>query len=361
MATRVIAAPRQRPVAPDIRVRPAASVRPLGLGLQGGGAHGAFTWGVLDRLLEDEHIEIEAISASSAGALNATCLAYGMAIGGAEGARRVMKTFWDRIAAIAGLTRQRVGWFDRVARSWGLEWSPAFIGYDPAARATSPYEFNPLNVNPLREVLEATVDFEELQSPLAPVRLFLSATNVRTGRLKLFRQAELSADAVLASACAPFLFQAIEIEGEYYWDGGYMGSPAILPLIRACDTRDVVLIHTHSPERAELPRTVRQIASRTNEISCNASLMREMRALQFVTELMETGQIAHPGLRPPFWHAIVAEDVLRDHNAGASLHAERELPAWLREQGRTCAATWLDTNFRHLGQQSTIDVWAQYA
>ena len=232
------------------------------LALQGGGAHAAFGWGVLDRLLEDERINVEGISATSAGAMNAACLAYGMAIGGPQAARQTLAAFWERIADSAAWSPLQPSWSDRLTRNWGLEWSPAFLGFDMVTRLFSPYEFNPLNLNPLRDALVASVDFEELQKPTSQICLFLAATNVRTGKVKIFQGAEICAAAVPASACLPFLFQAIEIDGEHYWDGGYMGNPAIFPLIYGCDSRDIVVVHINPIERRELPRTARDILNR---------------------------------------------------------------------------------------------------
>ena len=232
----------------------AVATKAINLALQGGGAHGALGWGILDRLLEDERISIEGITATSAGAMNAACLAYGMAIGGREAARRVLSEFWGRVADAAALSPLQPSWFDRFSHNWGLEWSPAFLGFDMITRLFSPYEFNPLDFNPLRDALLASVDFEILQQPTAPVRLFLSATNVRTGKIKIFQQAEICAKAVMASACLPFLFQAVEIDGEYYWDGGYMGNPAIFPLIYHCESRDIVILHLNPIHRPEPPR-----------------------------------------------------------------------------------------------------------
>ncbi len=338
----------------------AAAVKTIGLALQGGGSHGAFTWGILDRLLEDKRIEIEGISATSAGAMNAACLAYGMATGGPEEARRVLAAFWNRVAAAAALSPLQPNWFDRVARNWGLEWSPAFIGLDFVTRLFSPYEFNPLNLNPLRAALEQTIDFEELQKPTAPVRLFLSATNVRTGKVKVFERAEICADAVLASACLPFMFQAIEIDGEHYWDGGYMGNPAIFPLIYGCESRDIVVVHINPIERPEIPRTARDILNRVKEISFNSSLMREMRAINFVTELIETGQLTRPDMKRMLIHAIAADDVMTRLGVSSKLNADRAFLAWLRDQGRRRAEIWLGSNFDHLGERSTVDIRSRY-
>src|SRR5271166_1684968 len=291
--------------------KPAAAERKtVSLALQGGGAHAAFGWGVLDSLLEDERIDIEGISATSAGAMNAVCVAYGMATGGRQAARQALAGFWGRAADAASWSPLQPSWYDRFTRNWGLEWSPGFVGFEMVSRLFSPYEFNPLNLNPLRDALVATVDFETLRKSSSPIRLFLAATNVRTGKVKIFQREEISAEAVLASACLPFLFQAVEIDGEHYWDGGYMGNPAIFPLIYGCESRDVVVVHINPIERRELPRTARDILNRVNEISFNSSLMREMRAIHFVTELIESGQLAPGRMKQMLIHAISGDEIM---------------------------------------------------
>ncbi len=336
------------------------AVKRINLALQGGGAHGALAWGILDRLLEDERIAVEGISATSAGAMNATCFAYGMAIGGREAARRVLSEFWGRVADAAALSPLQPSWFDRVSSNWGLEWSPAFVGFDMITRLFSPYEFNPLNLNPLRDALLASVDFEVLRKPTGPIRLFISATNVRTGKVKVFQSAEISADAVLASACLPFLFRAVEIDGECYWDGGYMGNPAIFPLIYGCDSCDVVILHINPVERPEPPRTAREILNRVNEISFNSSLMREMRAIHFVNELIDSGQLSRPSMKRILIHAIAADEVTIKLGVSSKLNADRAFLAWLCEHGRRVATDWLARNFDHLGERSTVDIRARY-
>jgi NTE family protein len=192
----------------------------VNLALQGGGAHGAFTWGVLDRLLEEERLQIEGISATSAGAMNACVLAYGMTLGGREGAKTALAHFWRRISHAAAFSPLQPTPIERLMGLRNLELSPNFLAFDLLTRLLSPYQFNPLNLNPLRRVLLQTVDFESLRHSRCKVKLFLSATNVRTGKIKVFDNDEVSPEAVLASGCLPFIFQAVEIDGEAYWDGG---------------------------------------------------------------------------------------------------------------------------------------------
>ena len=345
---------------PSRQAAPSTRQKAVNLALQGGGAHAAFSWGVLDRLLQDERITVEGISATSAGAMNAACLAYGMAIGGREAARHALAAFWERVADAAVWSPVQPSWYDRLTGNWGLDWSPAFLGFDMLTRLFSPYEFNPLNLNPLRDALVASVDFEELRKPTSPVRLFLAATNVRTGKVKIFQGAEICAEAVLASACLPFLFQAVEIDGEHYWDGGYMGNPAIFPLIYECDSRDIVVVHINPIERRELPRTARDILNRVNEISFNSSLMREMRAIHFVTDLIESGQLGEGRKKQMLIHAISADEFMMQLGARSKLNAERGFLAYLRDRGRGYAEAWLQSTFEHLGERSTVDIQSRY-
>src|SRR6266853_3447739 len=293
----------------------------INLALQGGGAHGAFTWGVLDRILEDERIAIEGLSATSAGAMNATVFTYGYAMGGRDGARRAMAGFWRRVSHAAMQGPLQPSWFDKLTGNHSLQFSPAFVMADLMTRLFSPYELNPLNRNPLKDVLEATVDFEALRQSDCPIKLYLSATNVRTGKVKVFERHEICADRVLASGCLPFMFQAVEIEGEHYWDGGYMGNPAIFPLIYGCDSRDVVIVHINPLERAKLPTTASEIMNRINEISFNSSLMREMRAIAFVTKLIDDGKILDNSMKRMLIHGIEAADVMADLGALNKLNA----------------------------------------
>ena len=337
-----------------------SETKTINLALQGGGAHGAFTWGVLDRLLEDGRISFEGVSATSAGAMNAVVLAYGLTEGGRDGARKALEGFWRRVSHAAAVGPLQPTWFDRITGNRSLENSPAFIAFDLTSRLLSPYQFNPLNRNPLREVLEQSVDFDRLRSAHCPVKLFLSATNVRTGKIKVFENDVLCPERVLASSCLPFLFQAVEIDGEHYWDGGYMGNPAIFPLIYGCDSRDVLIIHINPLERRELPTTAFEIMNRVNEISFNSSLMREMRAISFVTKLVDDNPKEIRSLKRMLVHAIAADEVMSGLGAASKLNGDWEFLVYLRDQGREHAATWLDSNFDHLGRMSTIDIRKEY-
>ncbi|MET4805760.1 patatin-like phospholipase family protein [Limibacillus sp. MBR-115] len=332
----------------------------LNLALQGGGAHGAFTWGVLDRLLEDDRLSFEGIAATSAGAMNAVVLAYGLAAGGREGAKKALANFWRRISHAAAFGMLQPSEFDRAMKDWSLDHSPMFLWFDVVSRLFSPYQFNPYNVNPLRRVLEQSVDFDVLRNAACPVQVFLGATNVRTGKIKVFDNAQLTSDAVLASACLPFLFQAVEIDGEAYWDGGYMGNPVIFPLIYSCATRDVLIVHINPLERKEVPRTSSEIMSRINEISFNSSLMREMRAIAFVSDLIDKDVDNKLDLKRMLIHGIAADDVMLELGARSKLNADWAFLTMLRDTGRERAGLWLQENFENIGKETTIDIQARF-
>jgi NTE family protein len=328
----------------------------INLALQGGGTHGAFAWGVLDRLLEDERIAIDGISATSAGAMNAAVLAYGWEVGGRDGARAALAAFWERIGDAGTFALLQPTWFDRLMHDDSLRFSPVFLLVDLMTRAFSPYGLNPLNINPLRDALAASVDFEVLRTGEGPIKLFICATNVRTGKIKIFERREMCVDRVMASACLPLLFQAVEVDGEHYWDGGYMGNPAMFPLIYNCVSRDVVVVRVNPVQREELPRTAAGILDRMNEITFNSSLMREMRAVGFVTELIDAGKVNGNALGRVFVHSIAADAELAKLGAASKLNADRRFLRRLRDAGRRQAHDWLAAHFDLLGTKSTVDL-----
>ncbi len=342
------------------RRAPETAVKTINLALQGGGSHGAFTWGVLDRLLEDERIGIEGVSATSAGAMNAVVMAYGFAESGREGARRALGNFWRRVSHAAALSPMQPSIFDRLTGNRSLDWSPAFLTFDLMTRLLSPYQFNPTNHNPLREVLDQSVEFDRLRSSVCPIKLYLSATNVRTGKVKVFDNDVICPQRVMASACLPFMFQAVEIDGEHYWDGGYMGNPTIYPLIYHCESRDVLIVHINPLERPDVPTTATEIMNRVNEISFNSSLMREMRAIAFVTQLIDEHAGEFNRLRRILIHAIAADDVMVGLGVSSKLNADWEFLTYLRDAGRDHADRWLRESFDRLGAESTVDIHAKY-
>ncbi len=336
------------------------ATRVVNLALQGGGAHGAFTWGVLDRLMDDERIEIEGISATSAGAMNSVVMAYGLVTGGRQGAKRALETFWKRVSDAAAIGPLQPSFLDRWVDNFALDYSPSFVMMDLMSRLLSPYEFNPANVNPLKKILESCVDFKVLREDPGKVKLFISATNVRTGKIKLFERSELCAQAVLASACLPYMFQAVELNGEHYWDGGYMGNPALFPLIYNCKSSDIVIVHINPLERPDVPVTARDIMNRINEIGFNSSLMREMRAIAFVTKLIEDGKLDRNEMRQMLIHSISADDVMIKLGVNSKLNADWGFLQHLRDIGRDYAGRWLDENYEALGLRSSVNIRAQY-
>ena len=323
-------------------------VKTINLALQGGGAHGAFTWGVLDRLLDEKELAVEGLSATSAGAMNAAAFAYGLTVGGREGARKALTDYWKRISEAARRGPLQPTPFDRMLGDHKLSWSPIFSMIGFVTRMLSPYQFNPANYNPLRDVVEQSIDFAVLQRPDCPVKLFLSATNVRTGKVKIFAGKEISVDAVMASACLPTMFHAVEIDGEAYWDGGYMGNPAIFPLIYNCESADIVIVHINPLFRAEVPRSADDILNRINEISFNSSLMREMRAVSFVTRLV-TQKRVDGGLKHVLVHGISDDGFMSALTPTSKYNADWDFLIFLRDRGRKCADDWLAENFVKLG------------
>jgi NTE family protein len=331
-------------------------VRTVNLALQGGGAHGAFTWGVLDRLLDEKDLAFEAISATSAGAMNAAAFAYGLAVDGRDGARRALAGYWKRVSDAAKLGPLQPSLIDQMLADHKLTWSPVFSLVGFVTRVLSPYEFNPADYNPLREVVEQSIDFEVLRRPDCPVKLFLSATNVRSGKVKIFAGNEISASAVMASACLPSMFHAVEINGEAYWDGGYMGNPALFPLIYNCKSTDIVIVHINPLFRKEVPRAAEDILNRINEISFNSTLMREMRAVSFVTKLITQGRIVGDELRRMLIHSIADDEFMSSLSSISKYNANWEFLTFLHDQGRKCADNWLVNNFAKLGVESSVDI-----
>lgn len=331
----------------------------LNLALQGGGAHGAFAWGVIDRLLDDERISFEGISATSAGAMNATVLAHGLTVGGRAGAKAALRDFWHRISVAAQLSPLQPTPFDKLTGNHSLDSSPAFVFFDLLSRVMSPYQLNPLDYNPLKQILSQVVDFERLRRE-SVVKLNLCATNVRTGKVRIFKNHELSADAAMASGCLPFLFHTVMIDGEPYWDGGYMGNPALFPLIYECTSADILIVHINPLTRDEIPRSAAEILNRLNEITFNSSLMREMRAIAFVTRLIDEGKIVGEPLKRMLIHAVDAEGFMCGLSVSSKMNADWDFLTLLHDVGRRRADEWLAHNFDKIGVESTVDIRETY-
>lgn len=327
--------------------------------MQGGGAHGALTWGVLDRLLQDDGISIEGISGTSAGAVNGALLAYGITAGDRAFTRDLLERFWKRISEIAATSPLQPTPLDRMLGLGRMDFSPAFMALDIMSRLLSPYQFNALALNPLRDTLDEFVDFDVVRH-CKDVKLFVSATSVKRGRVKIFDINEISLDAVMASACLPFLQPAVEIDGEPYWDGGYMGNPAIFPLIYHTDSRDVLLVQLNPINIQHTPKSATEILDRLNTLTFNSSLMREMRAIKFVTDIIDDGFDDDGRLKRMLMHVIDAEDVMDDLGVSSKLNADWEFLQHLHKVGYERTEAWLAENRDALGERSTMDIEEMY-
>lgn len=330
--------------------------KPVGIALQGGGAHGAFTWGVLDRLLEEEAVVAEAICGTSAGAVNAVACAYGLQIGGPQKAKELLEELWRRVA-LSGSYLFKPGTYDKVYGSGDIYNSAGYMLFNAMTQVLSPYNFNPFNYNPLKDILSNLIDFKELQE-YNKKKLFICATNVKTNRAKIFSNKEITVDAVMASACLPFLFQAVEIEGEFYWDGGYMGNPPISPLITNTGLRDIVLVKINSININSVPTTARDIADRVNEISFNSSLINEMKLIHYRNELIRHGVVKtdNKSNREIFVHTISGYEALSQLNYSSKMNTSWEFLLDLKNKGRAIAEKWIANDFKEVGLKSTFDV-----
>jgi NTE family protein len=345
----------------DARTTPPVK-KGINLALQGGGAHGAFTWGVLDYLLEDGRLAIEGISGASAGAMNAVMVADGLARGGPEAARKRLADFW-RAASIDGdlpvIQRKLI---ERLFTFVPIEGSPISAWVDAMAHYFSPYDVNPLNINPLKSLIERFVDFEAVRA-YTPLQLFVSATNVTTGRLRIFPRDKISCDAVMASACLPMLFKAVVIDGVPYWDGGYLANPPIFPLFRSTRTEDVLIVQINPLERKEMPTSTRDIMNRVNEISFNSSLAAEFRAVEFVARLIDGGRLKRGTgageYRRINAHRIALGENQKTYSADTKLSTDYEFFRMLYTGGRRAARRFLDEHFDDIGERSTFDLKAE--
>jgi NTE family protein len=331
----------------------------INLALQGGGAYGAFTWGVLDYLLEDGRLEIEGITGASAGAVNAIMLVDGLVRGGPAEARRRLAEFWRATSLGGHLPEPQRQAVDRLFAFMPFENSPVGLWLTAVSQYLSPYDLNPLNINPLKDLIERFVDCETVRTALGP-QLFVSATNVHTGRLRIFPRDKITAEAIVASACLPYLFHAVEIDGVPYWDGGYLGNPSIFPLFKTTTTEDVLLVQINPLERHATPRSNREIVGRLNEITFNSPLMGELRAIEFVARLIDQGRLPRgygPGqYRRISMHRIALEDSLKSVDSQSDLKTDYDFFELLHEQGRLAARRFLDEHFDDIGVRSTVDL-----
>lgn len=339
----------------------------INLALQGGGAHGAFTWGVLDRLLEEERLEIAAISGTSAGALNAAAVKAGICDDGPAGARAMLDHVWGQIGAV---TDDRLaGWISAMAPAapWlamGMEYSPAFAAFDAMSRVMSPYAYGPLFENPLARIVGEVVG-DDMGAPTGP-EIHICATNVRSGKIRVFTGAEVTGDAVLASACLPTLFKAVEIDDpasgrrEAYWDGGYTGNPALYPLFAPHLPGDIVVVNINPLYREELPREPQQIQNRINEISFNSSLLRELRAIHFVQRLIAEGQVGDGQMKRVLVHMIADDALMNGLSVATKTVPNAIVLARLKSAGRIAAEQFIDAHLGDIGQRGTVDLPAMF-
>lgn len=337
-----------------------SNVKVINLAIQGGGAHGAYAWGVIDRLLEDDRIHIEGISGTSAGSMNAVVLAYGMLIGGKEGAREKLQQFWHAIAVDGKIFNpcQQFPWEEFWYSPKNMNQSIGYLMFEFITRWFSPYQLNPIDINPLRDMLEKQVNFEQLRK-CQVTKLFLSATNVRTGQVKVFRTEEVSADAVMASACLPYIYKAVEIGGDYYWDGGYSGNPSLFPLFYGTKTSDILIIHINPIERPAPPILPAEIFNRIDEISFNSALLKEYRAIDFVHKLLDDDMLKDEYkkyFKYILLHSINADKALNDLSAGSKMSCDWDFITMLFNRGRAKANEWLGKNFDFLGVRSSVNL-----
>lgn len=337
----------------------------INLALQGGGAHGAFTWGVLDRILEDDDIEIAGISGTSAGALNGAALKAGMITGGREGARANLDWLWSQVTGEQDT--RLVEWmhgFDMGKMAKAIEYSPAFAALDLWSRVVSPYSYGPFYSNPLIPIVEA-FDFGKVCADAGP-DLFICATRVRTGKIRVFSDDDITTDAILASACLPTVFQAVEIDDpdtgrrEAYWDGGYTGNPALFPLFARHLPADIVVININPLERDTLPVTTQQIQNRINEISFNSSLFRELRAISFVQRLLDNGTLTADDMAPVLVHMIADDGLMNELSVATKLVPSAYFIQKLKAAGRAAAENFLDAHKKDLNKISTVDLAGTY-
>jgi NTE family protein len=339
-----------------------ASTKRINLALQGGGAHGAFTWGVLDQLLSDKRLSIEGISGASAGAVNAVLLADGLARGGRAEAQKRLADFWRAASSTGNLPGVQRAVMERLLSFTPLEGTPVQAWFDAMSRYFSPYDVNPLNLNPLKDLIERFVDFEALRAD-SDLQIFVSATNVQTGRVRVFGREKISADAVMASACLPLLFRAVEIDGVPYWDGGYLGNPVIFPFFGTTTTEDVLVVQINPLVRQATPTSASEIVNRINEITFNSSLIAEYRAIDFVARLIDQGRLPH-GTKPGQYrriniHRIVLDRFGTHFDAYSKLSTDYDFFDMLRVSGMRAARRFLDEHFDDIGVKSTVDLRAE--
>ncbi|MCB1551107.1 MAG: patatin-like phospholipase family protein [Alphaproteobacteria bacterium] len=350
----------------------------INMALQGGGAHGAFTWGVLDEFLKQDGLDFEGISATSAGSMNAVVMAHGLITGGNDAARQALEDFWHKVSEAGSVfspvapnafSSSFVSPFSAMAdmfSAWQGEWNEGrnnaahFINL--MSQNISPYQFNPFNINPLLDILKDMVDFKKIRTN-KDVQLFITATNVQTGDARIFKTEELTADMVMASAALPNVFRAVKVDGDYFWDGGFVGNPSLWPLFYEVDSNDVLIVHVNPLVRNEIPKEAPEIENRLNEVTFNASLLKELRAISFVQKLLSHDMIKEEyksKYRDVLIHAIRAEDAMSELDLSSKFDTSWPFLKQLRDQGQQAAKDWLKNNYDAIGKKSTIDITRDY-
>jgi NTE family protein len=332
------------------------TTKKIDLALQGGGAHGAFSWGVIDRILDDERLEIDGICGTSAGAMNGVCTIYGLNKGGKNLAKHTLVKFWHKISEAGKLSLLQPTWIDKMVSKGNMDFSPTYKFFSMTSENLSPSQFNPLGINPLEKILKELIDFDELQK-MSPPKLFVCATNVRTCEAKIFGFKEITAKAVLASACLPYLYKAVEIDGEHYWDGGYMGNPPLSPLIDHTEgTDDILLVQINPITIKNVPSTIEEIKDRVNEISFNSALMHELKLLQFKQQMVDQGIKVEGKLQHVYLHHISADSELAELNLSSKLNTTWDFLMHLKELGYKACDSWIKENYDKIGKQSTFKI-----
>lgn len=328
---------------------------PVMLALQGGGAHGAFSWGVLDQLLLDGRVKIDAISASSGGALTAVVMADGYLRDGVDGARHALIAFWKRISTASSMMPLRISMVDKMLSNVGVDFSPSTVALDYLTRIFSPYQFNLFDINPIRGIMSEMVDFEALRKN-TELKIFISATEVKSGKLRIFETHDITLDAVMASACLPFVFKTVEVDGVAYWDGGYAGNPALYPLARHIECRDIMIVQNTPFAVEDIPTKAADIMDRVTEISFNSSLMHELRNIHYHNDLIKKGVIKDPYYRTLHVHVLEAQELLTGLGRASKLNADWDFLVHLHDIGVQAAADWLEAHYDKLGKSSSVDL-----
>lgn len=328
----------------------------ISLALQGGGSHGAFTWGVLDRFLEDDSINITSISATSAGAMNAAVMSYGFAKGGKKLAKELLESFWKKVSFISSLSPMQPSFFEKIIGINNTNNNTFVQAADAMRHFFSPYQLNFLDVNPLKDVLNEIIDFEELKD-INKIKLFINATNVKTGRMKIFTNGDISDKTLLASACLPYITQAVTIDDQKYWDGGFSGNPSLSPLINDTDCSDIVVVQIVPFNIDETPVNIPDIIDRVNEISFNNALIKEIEKIESINGLLDENKSMHSKkYRKVSLHLIGNEEIFTSLTRASKLNADLQFLTYLRDAGRQTADEWLKKNFENLGNKTTLSV-----